>query len=148
MKSVGLAIAFACGSDAWVAPAARHTTRVTPLMGDASSFGKGPSLEWGGTDTTTSGARKLTEALAEGDIDRKKAIEEARFLGAHLLFVLERPHTRASTRIVLKKRAVKGWILFFLLSFDAQKNPTARRPSAAPSGRSLRARRRCARFSS
>ena len=40
-------------------------------------FGQGPSLQWDGTDTTTSGARKLSEALEEADIDRKKAIEEA-----------------------------------------------------------------------
>mmetsp|Transcript_28760 Transcript_28760/g.88012 ORF Transcript_28760/g.88012 Transcript_28760/m.88012 type:complete len:410 (+) Transcript_28760:69-1298(+) len=47
------------------------------VFSDPNQFGTGPSLEWGGTDTTTSGARKLTQALEEGDIDRKKAIEEA-----------------------------------------------------------------------
>merc|ERR1711934_1058028 len=37
----------------------------------------GPSLEWGGSDTTTGGAKKLSEALEEADIERKKAVEEA-----------------------------------------------------------------------
>ena len=39
--------------------------------------GQGPSLEWGGSDTTTGGAKKLSEALEEADIERKKAVEEA-----------------------------------------------------------------------
>uniref|UniRef100_A0A7S3NM12 AAA+ ATPase domain-containing protein n=1 Tax=Aureoumbra lagunensis TaxID=44058 RepID=A0A7S3NM12_9STRA len=47
------------------------------MSADPNQFGTGPSLEWGGTDTTTSGARKLSEALEEADLDRKKAIEEA-----------------------------------------------------------------------
>jgi len=47
------------------------------LSADPNQFGTGPSLQWGGTDTTTSGARKLTEALEEADIERKKAVEEA-----------------------------------------------------------------------
>ena len=47
------------------------------LKSDGVGFGQGPSLQWDGTDTTTSGARKLSEALEEADIDRKKAIEEA-----------------------------------------------------------------------
>jgi len=46
-------------------------------MSDPNQFGQGPSLQWGGTDTTTSGARKLSEALEEADIERKKAVEEA-----------------------------------------------------------------------
>merc|ERR1719230_1109005 len=39
--------------------------------------GAGPSLEWDGSDTTTSGAKKLSEALEDADIERKKAVEEA-----------------------------------------------------------------------
>ena len=34
-------------------------------------------MEWGGSDTTTGGAKKLSEALEEADIERKKAVEEA-----------------------------------------------------------------------
>ena len=54
-----------------------RSRRSTIVMSDPNQFGQGPSLQWGGTDTTTSGARKLTEALEEADIDRKKAVEEA-----------------------------------------------------------------------
>ena len=50
----------------------------TALKSDPSTFGQGPSLQWGGTDTTTSGAKKLSEALEDADIERKKAIEEVR----------------------------------------------------------------------
>jgi len=49
----------------------------TALKSDPAAFGQGPSLQWGGTDTTTSGAKKLSEALEDADIERKKAIEEA-----------------------------------------------------------------------
>ncbi|KAJ1456657.1 P-loop containing nucleoside triphosphate hydrolase protein [Pelagophyceae sp. CCMP2097] len=77
--SVVAAVAFsASGAAALQAPANRQAARRSvAVQGDASEWGKGPSLQWGGTDTTTSGAKKLTQALADADIDRKKAIEEA-----------------------------------------------------------------------
>jgi len=77
-KIVGVVAACAAGVDGLQAsrrqlPAARTVVS----MSDPNAFGTGPSLQWGGTDTTTSGAKKLSEALADADIERKKAVEEA-----------------------------------------------------------------------
>ncbi|KAJ8601250.1 hypothetical protein CTAYLR_003259 [Chrysophaeum taylorii] len=62
---------------AWQAASPSSLRRRVIVSSDPNQFGRGPSLQWGGTDTTTSGARKLTEALEEADIERKKAVEEA-----------------------------------------------------------------------
>lgn len=66
------------GCTAWQQPMGVSARRRVINNADPNQFGQGPSLQWGGTDTTTSGARKLTEALEEADVERKKAIEEVR----------------------------------------------------------------------
>ena len=102
----------------------------TALKSDPAAFGQGPSLQWGGTDTTTSGAKKLSEALEDADIERKKAIEEVRRRSAR---ESQAPPGRARAR----RRAPLTCAC-----------PFSPRPSAGPSGRRWSARRRCARSSS
>ena len=102
----------------------------TALKSDPAAFGQGPSLQWGGTDTTTSGAKKLSEALEDADIERKKAIEEVRRRSAR--FEPGTPGSRARA----PPRASHVCL------------PDSPRPSAGPSGRRWSARRRCARSSS
>ena len=71
-----VALAMCTSASAFVMP--QSASFATRLHSDPNAFGQGPSLEWGGTDTTTSGAKKLSEALADADIERKKAVEEVR----------------------------------------------------------------------
>ena len=75
MARVILALCLLAPAAALVAP--MNVRAATHLYSDANTFGQGPSLQWDGTDTTTSGAKKLSQALADADIDRKKAVEEA-----------------------------------------------------------------------
>ncbi|KAH8072693.1 ATP binding protein [Aureococcus anophagefferens] len=72
-----LIVALCLSSAAALMAPAGSLRSSSALKSDGVGFGQGPSLQWDGTDTTTSGARKLSEALEEADIDRKKAIEEA-----------------------------------------------------------------------
>jgi len=75
MARVILALCLLAPAAALVAP--MNVRAATHLYSDANTFGQGPSLQWDGTDTTTSGAKKLSQALEDADIDRKKAVEEA-----------------------------------------------------------------------
>jgi len=74
---LGVAAGAAC-VDGLQAPQRQFSAKRTVVsMSDPNAFGQGPSLQWDGSDTTTSGAKKLSEALNDADIERKKAVEEA-----------------------------------------------------------------------
>jgi len=70
-------VTVAMGATALQLGGRQDAARSTLRMADASKFGQGPSLQWDGSDTTTSGAKKLSQALDDADIERKKAVEEA-----------------------------------------------------------------------
>merc|ERR1719221_1499814 len=76
MNKLLIALALAPAA-ALVAPSVPRAPATVVQANPGIGTGQGPSLEWGGSDTTTGGARKLSEALEEADIERKKAVEEA-----------------------------------------------------------------------
>merc|ERR1719221_1128863 len=76
MNKLLIALALAPAA-ALVAPSVPRAPATVVQANPGIGTGQGPSLEWGGSDTTTGGAKKLSEALEEADIDRKKAVEEA-----------------------------------------------------------------------
>merc|ERR1719221_926735 len=76
MNKLLIALALAPAA-ALVAPSVPRAPATVVQANPGIGTGQGPSLEWGGSDTTTGGAKKLSEALEEADIERKKAVEEA-----------------------------------------------------------------------
>jgi len=76
MNKLLIALALAPAA-ALVAPSVPRAPATVAQANPGIGTGQGPSLEWGGSDTTTGGAKKLSEALEEADIERKKAVEEA-----------------------------------------------------------------------
>lgn len=81
LSQVLVALALACGASAF-APARNAMPRASPrFMADSPATGTGPGLDYNPdqyTDEANAGNfRKLSQALEDGDIERKKAEQEA-----------------------------------------------------------------------
>jgi len=74
--SAALSVLFLASASAF-APAAPGRTSTSLYGKNQNPFGNQQSIQWGGTDTTTSGAGRLAEKLNEADIERRKIQEEA-----------------------------------------------------------------------